>query len=116
MVSTAKIKHKKRYVQNEPKSLDSFSLPTVKINEDIGLVKRLGFFLEIKIYGDPFNPLEDSLRKKFEWQIKKLNIGDGRTTIKVSELKEMYSLEGVDFHNLKKRAKRTIKKRGEGNE
>lgn len=91
MVSTAKIKHKKRYVPNEhkePISLDSFSLPGVEINEDRGLIKKIGFFLEIKVYGDPSNPLEDSLREKFERQIKNLKLGDGRTKFIVSELRE----------------------------
>lgn len=91
MTSTAKIKHKKKYVPNEykePTSLDSFSLPAVKINEERGLVKKLTFFLEIGIYGDPFNPLEDSLREKFERQIKNLKLGDGRTKIKVHSLRE----------------------------
>lgn len=119
MVSTSQIKRKKRYIQNEyerPTSLDSLSLPAVKINEDRGLIKMVGLFLEIKIYGDPLNPLEDSLREKFERQIKNLKLGDGRTKFKVSELKEMYSLEGIDFHSLKKIAKLTIKKRGKDNE
>lgn len=91
MVSTSRIKRKKRYIQNEykePTSLDSLSLPAVKINEDRGLIKKINFFLEIKVYGDPCNPLEDSLREKFERQIKTLSIGDGRTKFKVSELKE----------------------------
>lgn len=88
MVSTARIKHKKRYVQKEPKSLDSFSLPAVAINEERGLIKKLNFNLVISIYGDPSNPLEDSLREKFERQIKNLKLGDGRTKIKVSELRE----------------------------
>lgn len=88
------------------------------MNEDFskGLNKTLGFFLEMKIYGDVENPLEESLREKFLNQLTKFKISDGRTNIKISELELVYEIPSFDFEGLKKIAKKRIKKRGKDNE
>jgi len=89
MVSTSRIKHKKTY--KEPLLARHYH-PDMKNNrvmlEDRGLIKKIDFFLEISVFGDWSNPLEDSLREKFERQIKNLKIGDGRTFLKVSALRQ----------------------------
>jgi len=91
MTSTSKIRHKKPYkAAILPEHFHPLDMKDnkVSVNEDRGLLKTLYYTLQIKVFGDKWNPLEDSLKEKFERQIKNLKLGDGRTFFKISELKE----------------------------
>lgn len=58
----------------------------VPFDGDLGLIRIVGYFLQVKVYGDDTSLTENQLREKFERLITHTNIGDGAQRIKVSEL------------------------------
>lgn len=81
--------------------------------EEVGRIRTVGFLLVLKVYGDPGNDEgEEVLRARFERELKKLKVGDGRTRLKVSELEEMFNIcftDGDVIEVAKKRIRRRKK-------
>lgn len=99
---------------NDKPEFSEFDHPVMIDNKvldaELGLLKIVGYFLAVKVYGDHTSLTENQLRRKFEQSIIRTNIGDGCQQIKVAELSMVFeALSNVKVDDLRPRAKSMIK-------
>jgi len=92
-----------------PDYLKSYN-PGKAFDDERGLIRVEGYFLELKLYGSHGSVLEGQLKEKFLKELSRLNMTNGTIRIKVSAYEQMFQLRSdFDYDDIKPRAKARIK-------